>query len=63
MYNKLTRAGIPLRPGRKEQNTVNEIEKALETNIKELNEILQTLTDEQKQAFKAYLLKLGTSSS
>ena len=42
---------------------MNEIEKALETNIKELNEILQTLTDEQKQAFKAYLLKLGTASS
>ena len=42
---------------------MNEIEKALGTNIKELNEILQTLTDEQKQAFKAYLLKLGTLSN
>lgn len=42
---------------------MNEVDTALETNIKELNEILQTLTDEQKQAFKAYLLKLGTSSS
>ena len=42
---------------------MNDIEKALETNIKELKEILQTLTDEQKQAFKAYLLKLGTSNS
>lgn len=42
---------------------MNEVDSALGTNIKELNEILQTLTDEQKQAFKAYLLKLGTSSS
>lgn len=39
------------------------IDTALGTNIKELNEILQTLTDEQKQAFKAYLLKLGTLSN
>ena len=41
MYNKLTRAGIPLRPGRKEQNTVNEIEKALATmSIDEKKELI-----------------------
>lgn len=42
---------------------MNEVETALETYIKEIKEILKTLTDEQKQAFKAYLLKLGTLSN
>lgn len=50
MYNKLTRAGILLRPGRKEQNTVNEIEKALES-----------LSDENLDAFIAYLENLISS--
>ena len=31
--------------------------------MKEVKELLSTLTDEQKQAFKTYLLKLGTLSN